>query len=117
MEEIAMPQSVPTVRFSESRRRFYAEFFEFARQYPEMKICLYVRPEDLPLLAEKEWFPVVCRLLDLCNAGRLTLVGTLPGPHPLEHLRKVKSDRDLSRMSGVPARDERFPRTGPEVPA
>lgn len=90
-----MEQAASETRVLQDRKHFYHEFLEFARQYPEMKICLYVHQGDLSLLSREDWFAIVCRLLDLCRAGRLTLVGTRSTPHPLVYLRRVKRNRDL----------------------
>lgn len=84
-----MEQSLADGCFTQDRKHFYLEFLEFVRQYPEMKVSLYVPRDDLPLLAKKECSSIVCDLLDLCESGRLTLIGTMPRPHLLEYLRGV----------------------------
>lgn len=84
-----MEQSVFPPRFSEDRRDFYLHFLRFARQYPDMKISLYVPRHDLPLLAREDWSEIVRSLLDLCRSGRLTLMGMAPRSHLLDYLHQV----------------------------
>lgn len=88
-----MEHTVSVPSLAESRKHFYDEFLAFVRQYPEMKVCLYVPRDDLPLMARGEWSPIVRELLALCESGRLSLAGMMPRPHLLEYLHQVSRDR------------------------
>ena len=88
-----MDGSFSAACFTQGREYFYIEFLEFARRYPEVKICLYVPQNDLPLLAKEGSSSIVCDLLTLCESGRLTLVGIMPRPHLLEYLRGIRNGK------------------------
>lgn len=94
LEEIRMDESVSPGCFTKDHKYFYTEFLAFARQYPEMKVSLYVPCNDLSLFAKKECFSIVCELLTLCESGRLTLMGIMPRPRLLDYLREIRDGQN-----------------------
>lgn len=96
---------------AENRREFYIQFLEFTRHYPDVQVSLYVPRDDFGLFEEEEWFFIVCELLKLCQAGRLTLVGLIPRLDLLRHFRKIKEKREAGKRESraavprVPAYD------------
>ncbi|MBI3014611.1 MAG: hypothetical protein HYY65_06045 [Candidatus Tectomicrobia bacterium] len=86
-----MEQSLSPGFFVQGRKLFYTEFLEFAGRYPEMRISLYVPQNDLPLLANEECSSIVRGLLNLCESGRLILMGMIPRSHLLAYLREIRT--------------------------
>ncbi len=93
-----MTQSVSLGLFAENRKEFYTHFLDFARQYPEIKVSLYVPRDDLYLLAEEGWSAIVTGLVDLCESDRITLIGAIPRLHLLEYLSGIKKSRENPKV-------------------
>lgn len=90
-----MVQSISPDFATTSRKEFYTDFLEFTRRCPEIKVSLRIPRDDLPLLSEEGWFPIVCDLLDLCESDRLAVMGMSPGMHLFEYLAEIKRMREV----------------------
>jgi len=103
-EVVIVKRSIP-IGLIESRREFYLRLLDFARRYPEVKVSLYIPGSDLTFFTEKEWLSIACDLLDLCESGRLTLMGIMRSFHFLEYLRAIRKGRARNFFSRLTDRE------------
>lgn len=82
--------------FTQSRKKFYLDFLQFAHRHPEMRVFLYIPSSDLNLLASEECFSIAASLSDLCLSGRLALTREMPRLDLLDTLRALRNDRSAS---------------------